>query len=122
MSKSLSDSQFGPLFHGSGHDFKVGDVVEPREALLGRGAYATRSAELASTYAEDTARLAPQPKWWDGDEEPRQGKLFGTVYKVARMEGDEPTQDPLSQGEISQKGYRVTGVERHVIPDWKSSW
>ena len=119
---TASDNLSAQLFHGSPHDFKVGDVVQPREALLGRGAYATRSSELASAYAEDTARLAPQPKWWEGDEEPRQGKLFGTVYKVARMEGDEPTQDTLSQGEISQKGYRVTGVERHVIPDWKSSW
>lgn len=112
---TASDNLSAQLFHGSGHDFKVGDVVEPRFAYAGYGAYATERPESAANFARDKERLAPDPDY-NSTGLPEQGRLFGTVYKVEPLEGDDPEREDGTA--VSQEGFRVTGIHSHAIPDW----
>ena len=102
--------QFSPMFHGTARrDYKVGDIVPARPATYGMGAYASRHLEEARGYAHPYGSPATENRTG-------QLSLFGTVYKVAPIEGDKTYRVNAQGHHFSEKGFRVTGVAEHVIP------
>lgn len=102
MSAPLSE----PLFHGSIHPFKKGDIIKPGGTGL---AWSSANLRHAAEYARMGNRraLSNDPDFKVED----QPVLFGTVYNVEPVKND-----LISEGNIhaSPTGFRVTGIESLV--------
>lgn len=110
---SASDNLSRALFHGSGHDFVPGDIVEPRHSAYGYGAFASHYPSIARIYASGLHGMAP---------EGQQGRLFGTVWEVEPLEGDTPRPDAVvGEHMMSDKGFRVVRPHSYVVPDWRNA-
>lgn len=83
---AASDHLEPKLFHGTGHWFAPGEIVEPGRRDIYRsykrkaGAYATTDMEGAKSYAWRQAMGASTP-----DSKPHQFALFAPVYEVEHM-------------------------------------
>jgi len=110
------NANLGPMFHGTVHPFKPGDIVEPRK---GNPAYATPDIDYAHQRAdqavdftwEDLKKVNPtwnkpggkQYNEYEAETPPR-------VYQVEPLDPEEV--QTTSHGEdlgnfVSQKGFRV---------------
>jgi hypothetical protein len=101
------NSNLGPMFHGTVHPFKEGDVVEPRN---GNPAYATPDLEYAIQHAgkrEDVEynRVAASGK---PEDHAKAALITGKVFQVEPLDSTEETGAGDDKGNVmSQKGFRV---------------
>lgn len=110
------------LFHGTGADLSVGDVIKPRGdvawAALHPGlAHYHAAANLHTpkhlTYDEE-GNLAPKKHW--------QMPMFTPVYTVEPVDPKEMEKATKERGvpsdtRVSNKGFRVTGLHKLVALD-----
>jgi hypothetical protein len=107
------------LFHGTGADLSVGDVIGPR----GDVAWAATSPGLAHYHAaanlhtpkhltyDEEGNLAPKRHW--------QMPMFTPVYTVEPVDSEEMKKTSEEKGapsdtRVSNKGFRVTGLHKLV--------
>jgi hypothetical protein len=126
---SASDNLSEQLFHASGANLKVGDVVTPTSKY--RVAHATTSRR----YAIDFGEAQTHPNIYEG-REVEQPALFGAVYTVEPVDHDEmkkttgeetdirneeknPDVPAESHMRFSKKGFKITGLH-HVTNNYKS--
>lgn len=79
---AASDHLEPKLFHGTGHWFAPGEIVEPRRDNAygdGGGAYATTDIEVAHAYAKGKAVGSIH------DDELHQMALFAPIYEVEHL-------------------------------------
>ena len=105
MSAPLSE----PLFHGTAHAFKPGDIVKPHDSALGHGAFATSKTIVADIFAGSEDRLRRG----------QQGHLFGMVYEVEPLKGDETVRDAGTYAYRSDKGFKVKKLHHFVAGDYR---
>jgi hypothetical protein len=106
---TASDNLSSQLFHGSGHVFKPGDIVEPRNHT---GAFAAVRPDLAAPYAESATRVTPKT----ASQGMTQIPMFGMVYEVEHVGKDPRTPEQKAHHlvETSKEGFRVKGVHSFV--------
>lgn len=84
------------LFHGTGHFFAEGEIVEPRSTthgVEGNVAFATTEPIDASYYASLAAK--------------KEGTLFAPVYEVEPLEGGDTQRHPHGISiQVSKAGYK----------------
>lgn len=108
MSAPLS----GPLFHGSIHPFKKGEIIKPQNQ---EEAFATPDAHYAGRYAEAGNMRADrnsEDKRLNVKDNPA---LFGTVYNVELVKSEDIRHDTSSDVHekpivASKAGFKVTGI------------
>ena len=117
---SASDHLSQPLFHGSIHPFKVGDVIKPQNQGT---AFATPDANYAGRYAEAGNMRAfrnSEDKKLNVNDNPA---LFGTVYKVEPVKHEDVkhgTSTDIWERPIvaSESGFKVTGISHLTSPEF----
>jgi hypothetical protein len=101
MSAPLSEQ----LFHGTPHAFKPGEIVKPHDSALGHGAFATSKPIISDIFASSATRLRRG----------KQGHLFGMVYEVEPIKGDETFREAGTYAYRSDKGFKIKGLH-HFVP------
>lgn len=107
---SAADS-LGPMFHGTTHPFKVGDVVAPRQSHgTDKEAFASDDPWMSWEYAD---RQSQSGETGSGTKI-RGGK--GRIPRVFRVEPVDPTENLTNHDYgknvfVSKKGYRVVNEE-----------
>jgi hypothetical protein len=88
------------LFHGTGHFFAEGEIIEPRSTtsgMEGNVAFATTEPIDAAHYAGLAARS--------------RGAMFAPVYEVEPLEGGHTQRHPHGLTiQVSRTGYKPKGV------------
>ena len=117
---AAEDNLSKTLFHGTGADLSVGDVIGPR----GDVAWAAVHPGLAHYFAaanlhspkhliyDEEGNLAPKKHW--------QMPLYTPIYRVEPVDEEEMKKTSEERGapsdtRVSNKGFRVTGLH-HLVP------
>lgn len=94
---SAADNLSAPLFHGTGREFKPGEVVTPQRHVA---AFSTLRPDVAAVYAQSRAEQA--------------GHLFGMVYEVEPVANDLKQDVPLHV-RTSRSGFRIKSLKGYSI-------
>ena len=124
---SASDNLSKQLFHGTGADLTVGDIIKPMRHKV---AHATTDKNYATAFGEGSTHPEIDKNF--------QRPLFGAVYTVEPVDHKEAEtttdkemlrrykkRDPMASPEphhvYSKKGFRVTGLAK-VTQNYENWW